>query len=146
MSDCSLLFPIGTFHTNSFLCHPSDCTEVVCFWTLQYFRYVMIVGAICWRWCTPVVADMGVCCQCGPAESRHYHCCRRRRCDFVATCVVICTDSAVVACQCPRRRCRGRRRRGTTPPLPPTSVARLTTCVHWGAGWPRDGCPVAPPC
>jgi hypothetical protein len=34
---------------------------------------------------------------------------------------------------------------GATPPLPPTSVARLTTCVRWGAGWPRDGCPVAPP-
>jgi hypothetical protein len=29
LSDCSLLFPIGTFHTNSFLCHPLGCTEVV---------------------------------------------------------------------------------------------------------------------
>ena len=27
---------------------------------------------------------------------------------------------------------------GATPPLPPTSVARVTTCVHWGAGWPSD--------
>lgn len=27
---------------------------------------------------------------------------------------------------------------GATQPLPPTSVARVTTCVHWGAGWPID--------
>ncbi len=27
---------------------------------------------------------------------------------------------------------------GTTPPLQPTSMARVTTCVHWGAGWPSD--------
>ena len=27
---------------------------------------------------------------------------------------------------------------GATPPLPPTSVERVTTCVHWGAGWPID--------
>ena len=27
---------------------------------------------------------------------------------------------------------------GATPPLPPTSVARVTTCVQWGAGLPSD--------
>ena len=79
LSDCSLLFSIGTFHTNSFLCHPLDCTEVLCFWTLQYFRYIMIVGAIWWRWCTSAAAAVGV--------WRHYHCCQRRRFDSVATCV-----------------------------------------------------------
>ncbi len=61
LSDCSLPFPIGTFHTNSFLCHPFDCKEVVCFWTLQYFRYVMIVGALWWCWCIPAAAAVGVC-------------------------------------------------------------------------------------
>ena len=62
LSECSLLFPIGTLHTNSFLCHPFDCKEVVCFWTLQYFRYVMIVGAIWWRWCTPAAGPCSRCC------------------------------------------------------------------------------------
>ena len=60
LSDCFLIYSIGTFHTNSFLRHPVDCAEVICFWTLQYFHYI-IVGATWWQWRPPAAAAMGVC-------------------------------------------------------------------------------------
>ena len=86
-----------------------------------------------------LLLDSTVCCQCGPAESRHYHCCRRRRCDFVATCVVFCSGGAW-----PRRR---RRRRN-----PATAADVGGASYHLrplGCGLAhrrRDGCPVAPTC
>ena len=55
----SILFSIGIFHTNSFLCHPVVCAEVICFATLQYVRYG-IVGATWWRWLAPATAAVGV--------------------------------------------------------------------------------------
>ena len=88
-----------SFHTNSFLCQQKS-----------------------------LLLDSTVCCQCGPAESRHYHCCRRRRCDFVATCVVICSGGlpvpvpppliawASAASAQPRHCRRGRRRWRELPP------------------------------
>ena len=57
---CCFIFSIGTFHTYSFLRHPVDCAEVICFWTLQYFHYI-IVGATWWQWRPPAAAAMGVC-------------------------------------------------------------------------------------
>ena len=60
LSSCFLLFSIGTFHTDSYLRHPVDCAEVICFWTLQYFHYI-IVSATWWQWRTPAAAAMGVC-------------------------------------------------------------------------------------
>ncbi len=80
------------------------------------------------------------------AESRHYLCCRRRRCDLVATCVgsgpvpASANANHVVIGSAPAAAAVGVGGGGATPPLPPTSVARLTTCVHWGAGrsgWPE---------
>jgi hypothetical protein len=47
LSGCSLLFSIGTFRTNSFLCYPVDCTKVIRFRTLEYFRFV-IIGPTWW--------------------------------------------------------------------------------------------------
>ena len=61
LSDCFLIFSIGTFHT-TFLRHPVDCAEVICFWTLQYFHYIIVnATSSCWQWRPPAAAAMGVC-------------------------------------------------------------------------------------
>ncbi len=102
-SDHSLLFSIGPFHTISFLRHPEDCADFICFWTLQYFRYVL-VGATWWWWRTLAAAAVGVC--------------------------------GGGATPCPRRLCRGRRRR-LRKPTPATADHRdsrrwrdFATCVR----------------
>ncbi len=99
LSGCSLLFSIGTFRTNSFLCYPVDCTKVIRFRTLEYFRFA-IVGFNWWvsaaaGWHT-TSADVG-------GDSRGP--------------LLPPTTSSEAAVACPRRRRRGRqqRRRNLTP-------------------------------
>ena len=60
LSDCSLLFSIDTFHTNSFLCRPVawDCAEVICIWTLQFFRWINVSATLLW-WLAPATAAVG---------------------------------------------------------------------------------------
>jgi hypothetical protein len=106
LSGCSLLFSIGTFHTNSFLFYPVDCTKVIRFSTQQYFHFI-IVGFAWWA---------------SAAAARHNHRRRCRRRYFAATCVsrgplLPPTTSASAALVCFRRRRRGqqRRRRSRTP-------------------------------
>ncbi len=121
LSDCSFLFPIGMFHTNSFLCHPLDCTEVVCFWTLQPES---AASAARRNHDTTTAADVGGATLWPPASS-----------------------SAAVAC--PRRRYRGRRRRrrktATVADVGGASY-HLLPLGCWLAQRRRDGCPVASTC
>jgi hypothetical protein len=50
LSYCSLLFSIGTFHANSFLCHPVDCTKAIRFCTYMtnavYLVYTINIPVI----------------------------------------------------------------------------------------------------
>ena len=96
LSDCSLLFSIGTSHSNS---HPShSLLDSTLLSTLRHCRVTWWGSA---------------------AAALHHHCRRRRRRDFAATCVSRghllppTTSSAAVAC--PRHRCRGRGRRRRKP-------------------------------
>ncbi len=147
MSDCSLLFPIGTFHTNSFLsqCHPFDCTKVVCFWTLQYFRYVMIVGAIWWRLCTPEATAVDVCsgvndttnADVGDATLWPPASAGVRSWPLLTP-----TTSSSEAVACPSRSCRGRQRRQRNPATA-ADVGGTTYFLRPLGCWlaRADGCP-----
>ncbi len=114
-------------------------------WSTSHYRFVWLftpvsnwhVHSVLIHFCanrSRLLLDSTVCCQCGLAESRHYHCCRRRRCDsdFVATCVGICSGGlpgppppppplpwASAAVAQPRHCCR---RHGRCRELPPEST------------------------
>ena len=113
LSNCFLIFSIGTFHTNSFLRHPVDCAEVICFWTLQYFHYI-IVDATWWQWSTPAAAAMDVCGGCATPPLLGGG-------GALATPPPSAAPPPAQPHPC-RRGCRRRR--------------YFATCVRWGPGWP----------
>jgi hypothetical protein len=134
LSDCSLLFSIGKFHTNSFLWNPVDFTEVIRFRTLQCFRYVMfwsLGGRLRWRRDTTTASDVGGATLRPPASAGvlYYRRPRRRRRWLAPAAAAVRVSGATHLAS-----------------LPPTRtsrlVARLCNLRPLGSGLARaDGCP-----